>query len=143
MTSSSMFTSPSESICNPNFNPLKHGYLDAGHGVVGVAGDDGLDKNPRAVGGSLNDNTLEFVITFVLPLWFDANSVADFQRSVTSMRRITLTFHHVDTLVDDAIGGNPNVQELQFKSVNYRFVRTNLEQHLRIKRNFTILPLNG
>jgi hypothetical protein len=35
------------------------------------------------------------------------------------MRRITLTFHHVDTLVDDAVRGNPKVQELQFKSVNF------------------------
>ena len=79
MTSSSMFTPPSESICNPNFNPLKHGYLDAGHGVVGEAGDDGLDKNPCAVGRCLNDNTLEFVIPFVLPLGLDADAVADLE----------------------------------------------------------------
>lgn len=74
-----MFASPSESICNPNFNPLKHGYLDAGHGVVGVAGDDGLDKNPCAVPGRLDDNALVIVITRILPLGLDADSVADFQ----------------------------------------------------------------
>ncbi len=79
MTSSSMFTSPSESICNPNFNPLEHGCFDAGHGVVGEARDDGLDKNPCAVGGSLNDNPLKLVITRILPLGFDADAVADFK----------------------------------------------------------------
>jgi hypothetical protein len=66
-------------------NSLKHGGLDAGHGVVGVAGDDGLDKNPRAVGGSLNDNTLEFVITFVLPLGLDADTITDAECRVLVM----------------------------------------------------------
>jgi hypothetical protein len=98
MTSSSMFTSPSESICNPNFNPLKHGYLNAGHGVVGVAGDDGLDKNPRAVGGSLNDNTLEFVITFVLPLGLDADTITDFKGYGDVARDRIVAVHDVITM---------------------------------------------
>ena len=79
MTSSSMFTSPSESICNPNFNPLEHGCFDAGHGVVGEARDDGLDKNPCAVGRCVDDNALVVVVPRILPLWFDADSVAHTQ----------------------------------------------------------------
>jgi hypothetical protein len=68
-----------KSIGNPSAHPLKHGYLDAGHGVVGEAGDDGLNENPCAVGRCLDDNTLELVITFVLPLGLDADSVTDYK----------------------------------------------------------------
>jgi hypothetical protein len=74
-----MFTSPSESICNPNLNPLEHGCFDAGHGVVGEARDDSLDKNPCAVGGSLDYKALVVVITRILPLGLDADTVADFK----------------------------------------------------------------
>ena len=47
--------------------------------MVGEARDDGFDKNPCAVGGSLNDKALEVVITKILPLGLDADTVADFK----------------------------------------------------------------
>jgi hypothetical protein len=119
MTSSSMITSPSESICNPNFNPLKHGYLDAGHGVVDVAGDDGLDKNPRAVGGSLNDNTLEFVITFVLPLGLDADAVADFNDHGIVARVEIVAIHDEKSMAKFDYGDNQKVNDLHTKLPNF------------------------
>jgi hypothetical protein len=93
-----MFTSPSESIRNPSAHPLKHGYLDADHGVVGEAGDDGLDENSSAVLGRLGDNALEFVITFVLPLGLYADTVADFKGYGDVARDRIVAVHDVITM---------------------------------------------
>jgi hypothetical protein len=93
-----MFTSPSESICNPNFNPLEHGYLDAGHGVVGVARDYGLDENSCAVGRGLDDIALIFIITRILPLGFDADTVADFKGYGDVARDRIVAVHDVITM---------------------------------------------
>ena len=82
----------------PSTHPLEHGCLDAGHGVVGVAGDDGLNENPCAVGRCLDDNTLEFVITFVLPLGLDADTITDFKGYGDVARDRIVAVHDVITM---------------------------------------------
>jgi hypothetical protein len=113
-----MFTSPSESICNPNFNPLEHGCFDAGHGVVGEARDDGLDENPYAVGRCLNDNTLEFVIPIVLPLGLDADAVPDFKGYGDVARVEIVAVHDEKSMAKFDNGDNQKVNDLHTKLPN-------------------------
>jgi hypothetical protein len=46
---------------------------------MGETGDDGLDKNPCAVGRCVDDNALVVVVPRILPLGLDANTITDFK----------------------------------------------------------------
>ncbi len=71
---------------SPNFNnSFEYRCFDARNGVAGEAGDDGLDENPCAVLGRLYDNALVVVITRILPLRLDADTVTDAECRVLVM----------------------------------------------------------
>jgi hypothetical protein len=49
---------------------------------MGETGDDGLDKNPCAVGRCVDHKALIIVITWILPLGLDSYSVTNTKRLV-------------------------------------------------------------
>jgi hypothetical protein len=57
-----------------------------------------LDKNPCAVGGNLNDNPLKLVITRILPLGFDADTITDFKGYGDVARDRIVAVHDVITM---------------------------------------------
>ena len=60
-------------------NPLQPCKLNRLGGRILEARYQGLDENPRAVIWGLNNNSLKLVVTIVLPLGLDADSVTDFK----------------------------------------------------------------